>query len=179
MRPESGQLAELARDWPEINHLYMVENFLRRLVPTESQSHCELSLTLTNTGAVMMVLEAVDPRHSAVCQAAAMEVAEKINRPSYSDDSLRPLAREARLLSLGDTVGESVRAQGDIITSDVGHARASAASKMVNSYNDRVKSIESTAHQYEGEGGSGCSELSTSLVPLTACLVAVIVPLLL
>ena len=171
VRPEAGQLAELARDWPEINHLYMVENFLRRLVPREMQGQCELSLTLTDSGAIMMVLEAVDTRQSAVCQAAAMDVTEKINRPSPSDDSLRPLAREARIL--GDIVQDSVRAQSDIISSDVTQAKASSTNKMINSYNDRVKGIESTANEYEGES-SGCAEVSATLATLTAASLAIL-----
>ena len=76
MDPESSQLAELARDWPEINHLYMVENFLRRLVPREMESRCDLSLTL----AIMLVLEAVEERLSPTCQAAAMEVAASLSQ---------------------------------------------------------------------------------------------------
>ena len=172
MRPQAAQLAELVRDWPEINHLYMIENFLRRLVAREMQSQCELSLTLTDSGAIMMVLEAVDTHHSATCQAAAMDVAEKINRPSSSDDTLRPLARVARLLGgIGaNSVQQSVEAQKNIVTGDISQAKAGATNKMINSYNDRVKGVESAAYEYE-ENSSVYVSASATLATVTTTLV--------
>ena len=171
MKPEAARLAELARDWPEINHLYMIENFLRQLVPQEMETQCDLSLTLTDSGAIMMVLEAEESRHSAACQAAAMDVAEKINRPSPGDDTLRPLARKARLLGGlgGNVVQQSLQNQASVVTSDVSQAKASTTNKMVGSYNSRVESMESYANE-GGSSGSVC--LLASLFTAAAALAA-------
>ena len=173
IRPEAAQLADLARDWPEINHLYIIENVLRRLVPGELQEECDLSLTLTDSGAIMMVLEAVEARHSAACQAAAMDVAERINTPSSpsddDDDTLKPLARTARLLGgFGANVAQqSLQDQANIVTSDINSAQSSATNQAINSYNDRVKSLESYA---QDESSSGSANLLTSSLPITLVL---------
>ena len=166
MRPEGAKLADLARSWPEINHLYMMENFLRRLIPRELESQCDLSLTLTDSGAIMLVLEAVESRHSASCQAAAMDVAELINRPSSSEE-LRPLAREARLLGGlgGQAVHQSLQSQTNLVTSDITNAKASTTNQVIGSYNDRVKSLEG----YAQEGStSGCGHHLASISTVVA-----------
>ena len=148
--PEATQLAELAKDWPEINHLYMIENFLRRLVPQEMASVCDLSLTLTDTGIIMLVLEAVNPQHSPTCQAAAMEVAERINTPS-GDKTITSIARKARLLGgfVGDAVKSSIKDQADLIRSDIDQMKYDTSSKMTNTYNDRMMSLEEYTNNSE------------------------------
>ena len=169
VEPQAAQLAELARDWPEINHLYMMENFLRRLVPEEMVSECELSLTLTDSGAIMLVLEAVHPRHSGTCQAAAMEVAERINRPSDEDAALRPVVRTARLLQGlgGNMIQNSVQDQTDLITGDVNKMRSDTTNKMTGSYNKQMKSLEAFT-------SSGHALLASALLITTISLVTLL-----
>lgn len=166
MRPDAAQLAELARDWPEINHLYMVENFLRRLVPQEMVAQCELSLTLTDTGAIMLVLEAVQQQHSGACQAAAMEVAERINTPS--NDAVKPVVRTARLLGSlgGNVVGNSVKGQMDIITGDIQKMKSDTTSKVTGTYNGNLKKVES----YASSGRALLAPVSTVLATMLAAL---------
>lgn len=162
MKPQASQLAELVKDWPEINHLYMIENFLRRLVPEQVTSLCDLSLTLTDTGDIMMVLEAVHDQQSGVCQAAAMEVTEKINTPS-SDSALEPVVRTARLLGGlgGSMIQNSVQEQSDLITGDVAKMRADTTNKMAGTYNNQMKSVESYTN---GGIATGAASVSTVLV---------------
>ena len=170
MDPESSQLAELARDWPEINHLYMVENFLRRLVPREMESRCDLSLTLTDTGAIMLVLEAVEERLSPTCQAAAMEVAENINSPS-GDRGTVVVARKARLLSgmMEGMMRDSVRDQADLITSDIDNMKSDTTYQMTNSYNDRMESIGNYA-----SGGNSLLAPVITVITLAAATLALL-----
>lgn len=173
VKPSTGQLAEMARDWPEINHLYMIENYLRRLVPGDVGSQCDLSLTLTNTGAIMLVLEAINTRHSTACQAAAMEVALKINKPSSQGGSLRPLTRTARLLPgmIGNSIKQSVRGQVNTVTSDLTRAKSMGANKVVNSYNSKVKGVENYANKKQtSNSGSSLTPVMTLLLlaPLAA-----------
>ena len=161
MEPQAAQLTELVKDWPEINHLYMIENFLRRLVPEEVSSLCDLSLTLTDTGAIMMVLEAVHEQQSGACQAAAMEVTEKINQSSDDADALKPVARTARLLAGlgGSMVQSSLSDQTALVTGDVEKMRADTANKMAGSYNNQMKSVES----YGSGVGTGVASVATVL----------------
>lgn len=172
MRPDAVQLAELAKDWPEMNHLYMVENFLRRLVPQEMAAHCDLSLTLTDSGAIMLTLEAVQQTHSATCQAAAIDVAEKINSPSSG--AIKPLARTARLLGSigGNVIGNSIKSQTDIINKDVDKMKSDATSSVTGVYNDNMKKVES----YSSESSSSAE--STSLVSTATVLLITLLGLL-
>lgn len=168
VKPDAVQLAELAKDWPEINHLYMAENFMRKLVPQEMVAQCDLSLTLTDTGAIMLMLEAVQQTHSATCQAAAIDVAEKINSPSTSDESvIKPLARTARLLSSigGNMIGDSIKSQADIITNDVNKMKADTTGSVTGVYNENMQKVES----YASEGSSSAE--STLLASVTTVLI--------
>ena len=170
VKPDAAQLAELAKDWPEINHLYMVENFLRRLVPPETAAQCDVSLTLADTGAISLMLEAVQQQHSATCQAAAMDVVEKINRPAAgAAGAVKPLARTARLLGTlgGNMIENSIQAQVDVVTSDIEKMKSGASNKMAGAYNDNMKNLES----YD-DMDSGCG---TVLASLTAVLVTITV----
>ena len=175
MRPDAVQLAELAKDWPEMNHLYMVENFLRRLVPQEMAAQCDLSLTLTDSGAIMLMLEAVEQKHSATCQAAAVDVAEKINSPSSSaSTAIKPLARTARLLGTigGNMIENSIKSQTDIITKDVKKMKSDATGSVAGVYNDNMKKVES----YSSESSSSAE--STSLVSTATVLIITLLGLL-
>lgn len=169
VKPDAVQLAELAKDWPEVNHLYMAENFMRKLVPQEMAAQCDLSLTLTNTGAIMLMLEAVQQTHSATCQAAAIDVAEKINSPSTS--AIKPLARTARLFSSigGNVIGDSIKGQADVITQDVNQMTSDTTGTVAGVYNDKMKKVESYASS---------SAESTLLASVTTVLVTTLVALL-
>lgn len=172
MKPDAAQLAELAKDWPEINHLYMVENFLRRLVSPEAAAQCDVSLTLTDTGAISLVLEAVHQQHSAMCQAAAIDVVEKINRPGGGANSaVRPLARTARLLGAlgGNVIEDSIKGQVDVITGDIEKMRSDTSNKMAGAFNDNMKNLESYASE---DSGSGPVLVSLTAVLATAVLAA-------
>ena len=177
MKPDAAQLAELAKDWPEINHLYMVENFLRRLVPPGTAARCDVSLTLTDTGAISLMLEAVHQRHSATCQAAAMDVVEKINRPGGAASAVRPLARTARLLGAlgGNVIEDSIKGQMDVITGDIDKMRSDTSNKMAGVYNDNMKSLESYASE-DMYSGSGPALLVSVTTVLATAVLAVALP---
>ena len=81
---DAPRLAVMVRRWPDINHLHMLEIFVRRLVPKEATSLCELSLTLTNNGSIMLVLEALNPQYSTTCQAASLALMDALSKPSKS-----------------------------------------------------------------------------------------------
>ena len=146
IRPDAAQLAELAKYWPEVNHLYMVENYLRGLVPKDLEGACELSLTLTDTGAIMMVLESVKPKHSGACQAASMAVAEKINRPASEEEAVdkNPVAKTAKLMGSigGNMFQSSVNGQINLMKGDINKMKSNTQGKAVGTYNDNMKSLE-------------------------------------
>lgn len=175
IRPDAARLADLAQDWPEINHLYMVENFLRRLVPEEAKSHCELSLTLTDTGAIMMVLEAVKPQHSGACRAASMAVVETINQPSddsSSDKVVKPLAKTGKLLgTIGNKMmGNVIEDQASSVTGDLNKMKNEGMANSVDKYNDGMKSLDEWSKGQSSSHGL----LATLSTVLAATMMAVV-----
>lgn len=175
IRPDAARLADLAQDWPEINHLYMVENFLRRLVPEDAKSYCELSLTLTDTGAIMMVLEAVKPQHSGVCRAASMAVVETINKPSdgsSSDKVVKPLAKTGKLLgTIGSKMmGNTIQDQANSVTGDLNKMKNEGMANTLDKYNDGMKNLD----DWSKTQSSSCGLIATLSTVLAATMMAVV-----
>ena len=65
----------------ESNHMYVVENFIRKLVPESASKNCHLTTTMTDKGDLSIVLEAVGGAHDTQCIAASKELVELINNP--------------------------------------------------------------------------------------------------
>ena len=101
VRPDSGALAELVQSWEEVNHLYMVENFLRHLLSKEEASKCELTATLTNSGNFSVVLSAATATDHTICLNAGKNLVQAINKKSSTtqDAMLSPVAMTAALMN--------------------------------------------------------------------------------
>lgn len=101
VRPDSAALAELVKSWEEVNHLYVVENFLRHLLSQEETFMCELTATLTNSGNFSVVLSAVTPTGHTICLNAGKNLVQAINKKSSptQDAMLRPVAMTAALMN--------------------------------------------------------------------------------
>ena len=101
VHPDSAALAELVKGWEEVNHLYMVENFLRHLLSEEEAFKCELMATLTNSGNFSVVLSAVTPTDHTTCLNAGKNLVQAINKKSSptQDAMLHPVAMTAALMN--------------------------------------------------------------------------------
>ena len=101
VHPDSGALAELVQSWEEINHLYMVENFLRHLLSNEEAAKCELTATLTNSGNFSVVLSAATATDHTICLNAGKNLAQAINKKSSmtEDAMLGPVAKTAKFIN--------------------------------------------------------------------------------
>ena len=101
VHPDSGALAELVKSWEEINHLYVVENFLRHLLSKEEASKCELTATLTNSGNFSVVLLAVSATDHSTCLNAGKNLVQAINKKTSTtqDAMLHPVAMTAALMN--------------------------------------------------------------------------------
>ena len=101
VHPDSSALAELVQSWEEVNHLYVVENFLRHLLSNEEASKCELTATLTNSGNFSVILSAASATDHTVCLNAGKNLVQVINKKSSStqDAMLRPVAMTAALMN--------------------------------------------------------------------------------
>ncbi len=101
VHPDSGALAELVQSWEEVNHLYMVENFLRHLLLKEEASKCELTATLTNSGNFSVVLSTASAIDHTICLNAGKNLVHAINDKSSitQDAMLRPVAKTAAFIN--------------------------------------------------------------------------------
>lgn len=101
VRPDSDALTDLVKSWEEINHLYVVENFLRNLLSKEETSKCDVTATLTNSGNFSVVLSALSPTDHTTCFLAGKKLADSINSksPRTQDAMLSPVAKTAALLN--------------------------------------------------------------------------------
>ena len=101
VRPDSSALAELVQSWEEVNHLYMVENFLRHLLSNEEVSKCELTATLTNSGNFSVVISAATATDHTICLNAGKNLVQTINKKSSTtkDAMLSPVAKTAALIN--------------------------------------------------------------------------------
>jgi hypothetical protein len=101
VQPDSSALAELMQSWEEVNHLYMVENFLRHLLSKEEASKCELTATLTNLGNFSVVLSAASATDHTICLNAGKNLVQAINDKSSTtqDAMLHPVAKTAALIN--------------------------------------------------------------------------------
>ncbi len=106
VHPNTKQMSALLSTWTDVNHMYVIENFLRQLLSDQASKYCELSATLTNAGNISVVLESVQSDKYTVCKNSARELAREINGhyPALEDSMLRPITKTARLLGALNTL---------------------------------------------------------------------------
>ena len=64
------------------NSIATIRNAIVDLLPVETEESCELSVTLTNSGYIVVLLESIVHHRSLFCAAASKELAERISNPS-------------------------------------------------------------------------------------------------
>ena len=75
----SKALRKFMSDHKEKNHLYVLENMLREMLPPYAVKKCDLTGSLTNKGNVSLILEAVNPGDHQLCQDALKVITNTIN----------------------------------------------------------------------------------------------------
>ena len=66
------------------NSIATIRNAIIDLLPVETEESCELSVTLTNNGYIVILLESIIHHKSLFCAAASKEVAGRISNPPSS-----------------------------------------------------------------------------------------------
>lgn len=77
VKPDAKALANAGK----LNHLFELENIIRKLVPKYAAKKCRLTATVGTTGDIVVVLEAVEPRDTVDCLAASRDIVSAINTP--------------------------------------------------------------------------------------------------
>lgn len=78
-------LNEFISHHKEKNHLYVLENMLREMLPPFAENKCDLSASLTNKGNISLILEAVNPGDTQMCQGAILGIANYIKNGFIHD----------------------------------------------------------------------------------------------
>ena len=66
------------------NSIATIRNAIVDLLPVETEESCELSVTLTNSGNIVVLLESIVHHRSLFCAAASKELAGRISNPPSS-----------------------------------------------------------------------------------------------
>ena len=82
IRLDIAALSGFISDHEEKNHLYVLENMLREMLPTYAAHKCDVSVSLTNNGNISLILEAANPGDHQLCQDATSSVINSINSGS-------------------------------------------------------------------------------------------------
>lgn len=100
-------LAEFTSHHEDKNHLYVLENLLREMIPRYAFNKCDLSGSLTDTNNISLILEAVNPGDHQLCQDALLSIITTLKRNKTRRD-LTPEFEMAAFISLESLVRDQV-----------------------------------------------------------------------
>lgn len=181
MSPDSRSLAALASQWEDMNHLYVVENFLRRLLPEEVQARCSLSLALTDEGELSAAVAAIDSAESETCHRAASSLAGIINSPNKAviDSALSPVVSKAEVVvateaKVGKFMGglNPINSAQNSLQDSVAGLNSKLSNTAAGAYNRGVEKMDQSADGLENKLRSAAG-ITASPTPL--CCVAMLV----
>ena len=166
VRPDSKALAALVSNWEDVNHLYIVENFLRKLLPKTSATSCELTASVTNSGNISVILEAMDTKDVNICKQSTQELANAINShsPNVEDSMLRPMALTAAMIGPMGGFNRFLERTQDTVLSLPGQAKGKLNDGL--NYADR-KTSRWEDEQLMSEHNSGTTVAVSTLTVLT------------
>ncbi len=152
VHPDTQAMAALISTWKDINHMYIIENFLRKLLSPKASKNCELSATLTNTGNISVVLESLKGGDYSICTASAKQLAKEINGhyPALEDSMLRPMAKTAALLGALNPLEQATNWLQDTQASIVGGVQGTVRDGV--KYADQQTSDLEDEHLYGNSG---------------------------
>ena len=179
--PDTSALAALAEHWEDVNHLYVLENFLRRMLSTEAGQKCDLTATLSDNGHISVVLAAAKMSDAARCKAASKELVESINNPpkKVANSILKPVAASAKEVPNKLGSGRTGKILGALnplngvtdMLNKAGELPKKAQEEATKSVNNGLKKVAEKTDEWEA-GISGASGSSTCLATLAIALVA-------
>ena len=168
MSPDSKSLAALVSQWEDMNHLYVVENFLRRLLPEEAQVWCSLSLTLTDEGELSAAVAAIDSAESEICHKAASSLVSIVNNPNRAmiDSALSPVVSKAEVVATEAKVGKFMGGLNPIssaqnsLQDSVSGLNTKLSNTAASAYNRGVEKMDQSADSLENRLSSAGFEAS-------------------
>lgn len=175
INPDVEGLAELARHWEKTNHLYIAENYLRKLVPVNAEKKCSLSVTLTNKGKIELVLAALNPKHANLCLAASKEIAEVVNNPprAMANDVMKPVAAKAEPeKAVNSKLAKLFFNPLGSVQNSVAKMNEKANKAAGDKYNDVLLSVSEKADEVEQSRSGATLALPCTLVTLATSIAA-------
>ena len=178
VHPDVEALAELARHWEETNHLYIAENYLRKLVPVNAEKECALSASLTDKGEIELVLAAVNPKHADLCLAASKELAEVVNNPprAMANDIMKPVAAKAEPeKAVAAPAAKMIFNPLGSIQNSVTKMNEKASKAAADQYNDALLSVSKKADEAERSRSGATLASPYTLVTLAISIAAALI----
>ena len=94
---KSNKLSNFVFKHEEQNHLFAVESLLRNMLPPYGMKKCKLFSSLTDSGNISLILEAVNPGDHQECKDAVLKVINNVNRNKTARDVNREFEMAAFL----------------------------------------------------------------------------------
>ena len=149
-------VSDFVSQWEGKNHLYVLINMFRGMLPKYAGDKCDLSGSMTDGGNISLVLEAINAGDHALCESALMHLAKKINnnhsfpmRPTFkiAANIIEIITREG-LKTLQDKITKTPEKIKNVIGTKIGETLEETEDRL-----DEVEEIDD--YDYEDEESIG------------------------
>lgn len=141
-------LNEFIAHHEEKNHLYVLENMFREMLPPYAARKCDLSASLTDTGNISLILEAVNPGDHQLCQDAILSITSSIKN-GFIHDMPRKFEMAA-FMSIDNWFRDQVVGVQDRILEASDDLRNQARIKLgdtLREADDKIQRLPNSAHK--------------------------------
>lgn len=140
------------------NHLYVLENILRSMLPIYASKKCELFAVLTNSGNLSIVLEAVNAGNHALCSDALA----KLGAPPHNVQSRPTIDKAYSLFDPSSWVRDKVYNVQDSVIGSPGVIKNVIENKIGESFLDAEDYVDER-NEYFMDQRNGAQQLHTRL----------------
>lgn len=126
----NNNLVKFMSDKEDKNHLFVLENLLRDMLPPYASNKCKLFAFLTNSGNVTVVLEAINAGNHELCSDALVKLGATIHNQSFSGHPKFKIAHSSifdpgswvknKILSVQDRIINSPNEIKDVVVNKAG-----------------------------------------------------------
>ena len=137
-----NKIANFISNKEDKNSLYDLENFLRNLLPLEITTRCQLFASLTSSGNLLLVLEALNAGNHEMCSDALVSLGETLHEHSSDPQIARSLFNPGswlkdKVVDVQDTIIDAPQDIWDYLDTKVDEGLLNA-----EDYADRVSGAE-------------------------------------
>ena len=133
----------------EKNHLFIIDNLFRDMLPPYAVSKCELSASLTVNGNISLILEAVNPGDYQLCRDALQSITTRIKRSASLQNTPRKFEMAAFLNLESWLKNQAVDIQDTVFNAadDLQNQARVKFGETVLDVNDRIQNLPNSGAQ--------------------------------